>query len=193
MKTLRQTFLDILKCNIMGMSREDAKYYIENDAIPDSGSVSGLIMYSETEPIAQEYHSELMKVVKDCYGEVESPISMNDLVWAGWSAMLPEISEEALKTTRVEIKVPNAMIVAFNEMKDGLWIDPSEFVDYCNSQYVGLDPNIAGYMEEFTKELQAYIFHKVDSSIGISEVEEACEAIEEAYLNDEKYVDLVSS
>ncbi len=192
MSTLRETFIEILEDNIENMSRKEAKYYIENDAIPDSGSVAGLIMYGETEPIGAQFHSELMELVKDTYGEMEECPSLNDLVWIGWSAMLPEIADEVLKTVRIEIQVPHSMIVAFNEMADGLWVDAYTFVDYCNPQRVGLDTEIAADMEGFTKELQAYVFYKIDDAEDMDAIETACEEIETAYLDDEENVDLVS-
>jgi len=190
--SLRQTFLDILEDNIEGMSKKEAEYYIENDAIPESGSVSGLIMYAETEEIGAKYHSELMQIIKDNFGEMDECPSLNDLVWIAWSAMLEEIKEEALKSVRTEIEVPRSVIVAFSEASSGISVDLSMYVDYVNESRVGVDTDVAIDMEEFVAELKAYVFYKVDETEDMNVIESVCEKIEEAYDNDEDYVDLVA-
>ncbi|RLF44395.1 MAG: hypothetical protein DRN17_04525, partial [Thermoplasmata archaeon] len=78
MSNLEDVFKDILRDNIEGMNREEAKYYAENDAIPDAGSVSGLIYYSETEAIARDHYDEITQVVKDAYGPMDECPSLND-------------------------------------------------------------------------------------------------------------------
>ena len=190
--SLKDVFLDILIDNIEDMSREEAIHYIKNDAVPESGSVSGLIMYAETEEIGAKHHSELMEVVANNYGEMSKGLSLNDLVWLGWSAMLPEIEEEALVTTRIRITVPHSMIVALSNMKDNIWVDTGKYVDYANNQMVGIDTEIASEIDLFTREVQAYVFYMVDENESMEDIEAACEAIEEAYLDDEEYVDLES-
>ncbi len=192
MSTLRETFMQILEDNIEGMSKEEAKYYITNDAIPESGSVSGLIMYTETELIARDHYAELMELIEGIHSHKEGCPSLNDLVWMGWSVMLPRIADEVLGEICIEISVPHSMIVAFSQMTDGIWMVIYEHVADFDDQKVDLETEAASDVETLTKELQAYIFYNIDREEDMDAIEKACEEIEEAYSNDEEYVLLVS-
>ena len=78
---------DIALDEIDGMNEENARYYLMNDAIPSTGSVTNLIYYSQTEPIAKEYYNEIVEYIYEIYGEsipfrvVES---LNNLTWFAW-------------------------------------------------------------------------------------------------------------
>lgn len=194
MSDLREVFKDILRDNIEGMSRKDARYYVENDAAPYSGSVSGLIYYGDTEPIAKNHHEEISEMIHNNFGSMKECQSLNDMTWMAWGILLPEIAEEVVAEITLEIIVPNAMIVAFSNMGDGLFMDAYTFVDeVINDRRVKIDSSISSDMEAFVHEIQAYIFYEVDSSQDMDEVEEACVLIEGAYIANEEYVELVGS
>ncbi len=193
MGCLQEIFKDILRANMEGMNRKEAEYYAENDAIPDSGSVSGLIYYSETEPIAKDNYDELTQTIKDTFGPMDECPSLNDLVWMGWAAMLPDIKDDVIQEIKREIIVPRSMIVAFSEMGDGLFIDAYTFVEeVIGSSTVEIDTGIATDMDDFIKEMQAYVFYKVDESEDMDDIENACLEIEDAYLDNDEYVVLVA-
>ena len=97
--------------NIDGMSEEEARNYLMNNAIPSCGSVSGLIYYSETEPLACEYFDEIIEIMKDVYGNCipSNRLSLNDLAWFAWQYlilgnedMIDEIIEEAIEEGIIE-------------------------------------------------------------------------------------------
>ena len=193
MNDLRENFKDILRDNISCMDRESARYYVENDAIPESGSVSGLIYYSETESLAREYHDEMVKAIHDSFGPLEKCPTMNDLTWMAWSAILPEIADEVIEENNLEIKVPRAMVVALSEINNGLFMDAYAYVKDISENRVEIDTSIAQDVDDFLNEMKAYIFYKVNSDQDMNEIEDACLEIEQAYIDDEEYVELVAS
>ena len=83
MKTLEEVLVDIALDNIEGLTKEEARYYLSNDAIPAYGSVSGLIYYCETEPLATKYHAEILDWSEECYGEYtpRDLLSLNNMAW----------------------------------------------------------------------------------------------------------------
>ena len=93
---LKDKFKKILLKNIEGMTRDEAEHYIENEAIPSLGNVSGLVYYSETEPLVDDYFEEMVEAIKNYIGEFSCPSSKNELTWMAWEAILPEIKEEVL-------------------------------------------------------------------------------------------------
>jgi len=100
MSYLRQIMKDIAIDNIDGMDRDEARYYLENEAIPVSGSVSGLIYYADTEPYAQEFHDEIIELMEEIYDkEIPSELlTLNAMTWFAFeyllSGMVDEIIEE---------------------------------------------------------------------------------------------------
>ena len=85
--SIKDEMYDIALCEIDGMSEEDARYYLLNDAVPVTGAVSELIYFSQTEPIAREYHSEIVEMMRDVYGDCISYQSIktgNDMTWFAW-------------------------------------------------------------------------------------------------------------
>lgn len=48
---LRDDVLDEIKENIEGMTQDEARYWVENDAVCEAGSVSGLIYYHDTKAV----------------------------------------------------------------------------------------------------------------------------------------------
>jgi hypothetical protein len=193
MGCLEEIFKDILRANMEGMSREEAEYYASHDASPESGGVSGLTYYSETEPIAVDNYDDITQVVKDVYGPMDECPSLNDMVWIAWSAMLPNIKGEVIQEIKKEIRVPRSMVIAFSEMGDGLFMDAYTFVEeVIDANSVEIDSSIAGDIEELTREIQAYVFYKIDENEDMDSIEGACLEIESAYLDDDEYVILVA-
>lgn len=82
---LEKAMFDILENNIDGMDLYKVKYYMENDAICSTGSVSGLIYYSETKEIFKENFEEIFELVEEYKEEIgEAPnfdMNYNNLVW----------------------------------------------------------------------------------------------------------------
>ena len=89
--SVKDEMYDIALCEIDGMSEEEARYYLLNDAVPVTGAVSGLIYYSETEPIAREYHCDIVELMGDVYGDCipyQSIKSGNDMTWFAWEYLV---------------------------------------------------------------------------------------------------------
>jgi len=85
--SIEDVMYDIALQEIDGMDEEDARYYLMNDAIPVTGSVSNLIYYSQTEPIACEFYDEIMELVNEIYFKdvpYEVVKSLNNLTWFVW-------------------------------------------------------------------------------------------------------------
>ena len=99
MSELRQVMKDIAIDNIDGMNREEARYYLENDAICSAGSVSGLIYYKETEPIAQEYHDEIIDMMTEVFGDniPSEMLSLNMMAWFAFENLLGGMIDEIIE------------------------------------------------------------------------------------------------
>jgi len=114
MASLKEDLKKIAFDNIEGMNEEEARYFLMNDAIPESGSVGGMIYYSETEPFAQTHYDEIIESLHGVYGKEipsETINSLNNLAWAAWeievlqnSSFIDEIVEEAIEQGIVEKK-----------------------------------------------------------------------------------------
>ena len=99
MSELRQVMKDIAIDNISGMDRDEARYYLENDAICSVGSVSGLTYYKETEPIAQEYHDEIIDMMIEVFGDniPSEMLSLNMMAWFAFESLLGEMIDEIIE------------------------------------------------------------------------------------------------
>jgi len=62
---------------------------------PQNGCISGLIYYSDTEPIAREYHDEIIELMGDF--EYGKPLRLNDMTWFAFEALLPELKDEVIE------------------------------------------------------------------------------------------------
>jgi hypothetical protein len=100
MEELKEKFYEILKYEIKDLNYEEALYYIDNDAIPQTGSVTGLVWYSQTDPIAKEYLDELLPLVVVEY-ELK-PETPNELVWMAWNILILGKGEEILDELGIE-------------------------------------------------------------------------------------------
>ena len=97
MKTLKETFYEIALNNIEGLTKSEAKYYLENDALPGVGSVSGLIYINEIEEIFCRYYEELIEVLDEVYECIPSKfLDKSYLVWSAWELIILH-NEENIK------------------------------------------------------------------------------------------------
>jgi|GEM_PF-3983611 len=65
MPTLHEWIFDEIQNNIEGMTEEDARYWVENDAICSAGSVSGLIYYTDTVKFFDECEDEILELAQE--------------------------------------------------------------------------------------------------------------------------------
>ena len=86
--SLMEKLLEIAAENIKGMEKEEAIYWLDNDAVPEYGSVSGLIYYDETEAIAKEHFSEILKLMKEIGIACPTSFDVNDMAWFAWSYLI---------------------------------------------------------------------------------------------------------
>lgn len=85
------------------------------------------------------------------------------------------------------------MIVAFSEMGDGLFMDAYTFVEeVIGSNSVEIDTNISTDIDDFIKEMQAYVFYKVDVCEDMDSIENSCIEIEDACLDGDEFVILIA-
>ena len=85
--TLDDAFLDIALDNIDGLSEKEARYYLSNDAIPEAGSVSGLIYNDDIKSIFSNYYEEIIEKLKELYGnEIPSDVMSeeDEAVYKTW-------------------------------------------------------------------------------------------------------------
>ena len=64
------------------MPRDEAIYWLNNDAIPSYGSVSALIYTGDTEKLACKYYDEILEIMEE-FG-MEKSMSLNDMAWLAW-------------------------------------------------------------------------------------------------------------
>ena len=95
MKNLRDALLNIARENIEGLTYQEALYYLNNDAIPSDGSVSGLIYCSETEELAKKFHDEIIELIEEL--GVDRPLKLNDMAWFAWEALILGHGKEVLR------------------------------------------------------------------------------------------------
>ena len=89
--SIKDVMYDIALQEIDGMDEEEAKDFSMNDAIPSFGSVSNLVWFSQTEPIACEYYDEIMELANDFYYKnipYEIVKSLNNITWFAWEYII---------------------------------------------------------------------------------------------------------
>jgi len=91
---LYDALLDIVIENIEGMSYEEILNYLNHDAIPSYGSVSGLIYCSETNEFACKYHDEIIELMRS-YDM--APLNLNDMAWFAWETLILCHGEQVLE------------------------------------------------------------------------------------------------
>lgn len=188
--SLKEEFADILDSNIEGMTREEAEYYIDNDAIPSIGSVGGLIYYSETESLAKNYYEEMVDAVKNAFGDGEMPATLNDLCWTAWAAILPELKEEALSRRILQIVVPRSVFLALTQRTKPIGVPFREYISAVSKTTASIDTDIIVDVEEFYNDVKQYAWIKHQDRRD--DVHDACAELEEAYDNGESEVEIVS-
>ena len=94
-----QEMLEIAKENIEGMDYEEALNYLNDDAIPSSGSVSGLIYCSDTESMAIDYHDKIINLMKEEYGNCipANILTLNNMAWFAWEYYILGNGEQVLE------------------------------------------------------------------------------------------------
>jgi len=105
---LDDVFIDIALYNIDGLTYEEAKNYLEKDASPVSGAVSGLIYYIETNVIGSKYYEDCMEMIQQVYGdEIKFEIvkSLNNIVWICWELWLNAYSIEKVLNKALELEI----------------------------------------------------------------------------------------
>jgi len=89
--SIKDVMYDIALQEIDGMDEEEAKDFLMNDAIPVTGSVSNLVWFSQTEPIACEYYDEIMELANNFYYKnipYEIVKLLNNLTWFAWECIV---------------------------------------------------------------------------------------------------------
>lgn len=74
-----------------GVEWDDLVNHTTDYLDPSSGSVGGLIYYSDTEPFAKDWHDEIIELM-DEWG-VEKRFTLNEMTWFTWGVMMHEFEE----------------------------------------------------------------------------------------------------
>lgn len=98
MSELRESVKEIILVNIDGMSSDEAKYYIENDARCNTGSVSGLIYYSETIKFFDDNEEEILDLAREYEFDLKpTELGMtgykNNMAWFAFDVLVDEVFE----------------------------------------------------------------------------------------------------
>jgi hypothetical protein len=97
--TLEEKMFEIAESEIEDMTYDEALYFLDNDAVPSLGSVSGLIYYADTEPIAIAYHNEILNIMEDLN---ICRLSLNDMAWLAWDYCIFGKGEAVLKRLGIQ-------------------------------------------------------------------------------------------
>ena len=78
-------------------SRSEAERLIQ-EADPSNTPIEGMHYYSDTEPFARVYHTEIVELIESVHGEkIPSDLLLqNTQAWFAWGAILPRITEKLL-------------------------------------------------------------------------------------------------
>lgn len=99
MKNLENAILDEIKTNIDGMDKDQARYWVENDAICEAGSVSGLIYYKDTCAFFDEHEEDILSLAQDADFEL-SPVKLgmtgykNNMAWFAFESLCQSVFDE---------------------------------------------------------------------------------------------------
>jgi hypothetical protein len=165
---LKDVFKDKLSESIEGMSKRDAEYFIEHDAIPDAGSIPGLM-----------YTDDIMEVFSDNYAEIKEVLGDVDMcdptrmVYNAWFMMLPEVGDAVLDDM-IHEEVVEDFIFDFLSQEQGVLITISDFVEEEDDGVLMVDTEIASDEDALKFELFAYIRYMCDNG-DVSEMEDAAE------------------
>ena len=91
--TLREELIEMAKKEIEGMARKEAIYWLNNDAIPSSGSVTALMYYRDTEPFACRHHDEIVEIMEESDMKL---MTLNDMAWFAWEYYILGQGEEII-------------------------------------------------------------------------------------------------
>jgi hypothetical protein len=118
MTRLESVFKDLLDEATEGMTKSETLYFIENDAIPDAGSIPGLIYTDDI----MEIYSENYNDIKDIVGETTEcdPVKM---VTAAWFALLSDIGDDVLDERVEVVTVPKEIYKFFENEEGGVVLD----------------------------------------------------------------------
>lgn len=100
MSDLKNAVIEIALHNIEGLNCEEARYYLENEAICEAGSVSGLIYCDETKPFAKEFYDEIIGLMDEFC--IEGRKDFNWMAWFAFEAVLPTVIDQVLSLSDCE-------------------------------------------------------------------------------------------
>ena len=101
MNNLEKAVLEEIKDNIEGMTEEEARYWVENDAICEAGSVSGLIYYSDTIKFFDDNEEDILDLASEYEFEL-SPAKLgmtgykNGMAWFAFEALKDQVFDDNL-------------------------------------------------------------------------------------------------
>lgn len=66
MPTIHEWIFDEIQDNIAGYTKDEARYWVENDAICSVGSVAGMIYHSDTVKFFDEFENDILELANLC-------------------------------------------------------------------------------------------------------------------------------
>jgi len=90
---------NLRKAIIAGMTEREALYWVENDAWCESGSVSGLIYYTDTVAFFDKHEEEILDLAQECeFKQDPAELGMtgykNIMAWFAFEALKDSVFEE---------------------------------------------------------------------------------------------------
>ena len=105
MPTINEWVFDEIQDNITGYTKDEANRWIEHDAICSTGSVSGLIYYSDTVAFFNEFEDDILDLAKDCDYNLDAREHgirgyKNLMAWFAFEALKDSVFEDRIDDFR---------------------------------------------------------------------------------------------
>lgn len=113
MNTLENAVFNEIKNNIDGYTKDEAAYWVENDAICSYGAVNGLIYYTDTAAFFDKHEDEILDLAQE-YEFKADPIELgmtgfkNIMAWFAFEALKDSVFQDNIENLAFESGAVNA-------------------------------------------------------------------------------------
>lgn len=108
MRTINDWVFDEIQNNIEGYTKEEARNWVENEAICSCGSVAGLIYYTDTVKFFDCFEDDILDLAKDC----DFNPDLRELGVQGYKNQMAWFAFEALKDAVFEDRMDDFLFAA---------------------------------------------------------------------------------
>lgn len=113
MNTLENAVFNEIQNNIDGYTKDEAAYWVENDAICSYGAVNGLIYYTDTTAFFDKHEDEILNLAQE-FEFTADPIELgmtgfkNIMAWFAFEALKDTVFENNIERFDFESEAANA-------------------------------------------------------------------------------------